>query len=145
MQHVPYRGTGPVMNDLLNDTIQLTFTTATATAGLIGTGKVRVLGWTSEERPPGGPQAPTPAESGRPDYRAEIWWGLLGRRDLPQPVLEKLNAAVNTAVRDGPLARSLAQEGAVARPATLAESDAFLVADLARWKDLVTAADIRAE
>jgi hypothetical protein len=56
-------------------------------------------------------------------------------------VLEALNAAV----REGPLACSLAQEGAVARPATLAESDAFLLADLVRWKELATAADIRAE
>ncbi|EHM01726.1 hypothetical protein HMPREF9946_01793 [Acetobacteraceae bacterium AT-5844] len=145
MQHVPYRGTGPVMSDLLTDTIHLTFTTATATAGLLGTGKVKVLGWTSEERPPGGPNAPTPAESGLPDYKAEIWWGLLGRRNLPRPILEKLNAAVNAVVQSGPLARSLAQEGAVARPSTLEQGEAFRAADLVRWKELATAAQIRAE
>jgi tripartite-type tricarboxylate transporter receptor subunit TctC len=145
MQHVPYRGTGPVMNDLLTDTIQLTFTTATATAGLISSGKVKVLGWTSEERPANGPAAPTPRESGLPDYEAGIWWGVIGRRDLPEQVRTRVNAAVNAALGGGPLATGLANEGARPRPSSLEEADRFLQADLRRWRDLAATAGIRVE
>ena len=143
MQHVPYRGTGPVMNDLLTDTIQLTFTTATATAGLISSGRVKVLGWTAENRPANGPTAPTPRESGLPDYEAQIWWGVLGRRDLPEDIRTRINGAVNTALGGGALARGLVNEGAQPRPLSPEEGDRFMLADLGRWKALAASANIR--
>ncbi|SHI67363.1 Tripartite-type tricarboxylate transporter, receptor component TctC [Roseomonas rosea] len=145
MQHVPYRGTGPVLNDMIANVIQLTFTTATAAAGLISGGRVKLLGWTSEDRPAAGPAAPTPRESGLPDYEAGIWWGLIGRRDIPEPIRARINAAVNTTLSGGRLATNLANEGATARPSSLEAGEGFLRQDLARWREVAQAANIRLE
>lgn len=145
MQHVPYRGMGPATTDLVAGTIQLLFTTVPSATGVLAGGKVKVLGWTSEARPATGPMAPTPRESGLPDYAASIWWGLLARRGLPAQVRDQLNRAANEALKEGRLADYLAGEGATPGSGTAAEADAFLQADLARWRAVATSANIRVE
>jgi tripartite-type tricarboxylate transporter receptor subunit TctC len=145
MQHVPYRGMGPATTDLVAGTIQLLFTTVPSAAGVLASGRVKVLGWTSEARPATGPMAPTPRESGLPDYAASIWWGLLARRGIPAELRDRLNAAANEALKEGRLAEYLAGEGATPGRGTAAEADAFLQADLARWRAVVTSANIRVE
>ncbi|MBR0646758.1 tripartite tricarboxylate transporter substrate-binding protein [Plastoroseomonas hellenica] len=145
MQHVPYRGTGPVLNDLAAGIIQLTFTTITAAAGLVSGGRVKLLGWTSENRPASGPAAPTPRESGLPDYEAGIWWGLLARRGIPAAIRARLNAAANEALAESRFAANLANEGATPARLSPEEGERFLQADLARWRDLAIAANIRVE
>jgi tripartite-type tricarboxylate transporter receptor subunit TctC len=143
MQHVPYRGTGPVLNDLASGTIQLTFTTITAAAGLITGRRVKLLGWCTADRPANAPHAPTPRESGLPDYEAAIWWGLLGRRDIPAATRARINASANAALGDSRLAASLAQEGAAPSPGSLEEGERFISQDLARWREVAQAANIR--
>lgn len=145
MQHVPYRGTGPVLNDMVAGVIELTVTSMPAAAGLVSAGRVKLLGWTTDTPPAAGPAAPTPKQSGLPDYEASIWWGLLARRGIPAPVRARLNAAANAAVTEGAFAASLASEGA--RPAGLSpeESDRFIQADLARWREVAQGANIRVE
>jgi tripartite-type tricarboxylate transporter receptor subunit TctC len=145
MQHVPYRGMGPATTDLVAGTIQLLFTTVPSATGVLAGGKVKVLGWTSEARPATGPMAPTPRESGLPDYAASIWWGLLARRGIPADVRDRLNQAANEALKEGRLAEYLASEGATPGSGGAAEADAFLQADLARWRAVATSANIRVE
>ena len=145
MQHVPYRGIGPAMTDLAAGTVQMIFTTVPSAAGLLAGGRVKILGWTSEQRPAGGPAAPTPRESGLPDYEAAIWWGLLARRGLPAAVRQRLNAAANEALSVGRLADYLASEGAMPSRGAAEEADRFLQADLARWRGVATAAKIRVD
>ncbi|MFC7737209.1 Bug family tripartite tricarboxylate transporter substrate binding protein [Roseomonas sp. GCM10028921] len=140
--HIPYRGMGPATTDLVSGTIQMLFTTVPSAAGLVRDGSVKVLGWTSGSRPASGPQAPTPEESGL-DYSAEIWWGLLARRGTPREIVEKLNAVANEALGEGRLAQYLRGEGAEPSPRSPAEFDAFLKGDIARWKQVATAANIR--
>ncbi|MBP0494870.1 Bug family tripartite tricarboxylate transporter substrate binding protein [Pararoseomonas indoligenes] len=140
--HIPYRGMGPATTDLVAGTIQLLFTTVPSAAGLVKDGSVKILGWTSEARPASGPQAPTPKESGL-DYSAEIWWGLLARRGTPREIVEKLNATANEALGEGRLANYLRGEGAEPSPRPPGEFDAFLKGDIARWKQVATAANIR--
>ncbi|WP_161993480.1 Bug family tripartite tricarboxylate transporter substrate binding protein [Muricoccus nepalensis] len=145
LQHVPYRGMGPATTDLAAGTIQLLFTTLPSARGIIDGGRVKVLGWTGENRPSGGPSAPTPRESGLADYEAGIWWGLLARRGTPPEIRDRLNAAANEALSGGRLAAYLASEGATPTPRPAAEGDAFLRADLARWRGVAAAAAIRVE
>lgn len=145
MQHVPYRGMGPATTDLVAGTVQLLFTTVPSAATLLSAGRVKVLGWTAENRPAGGPAGPTPREAGLPDYEASIWWGLLARRDTPAPIVAALNTAANEAVTESRLATYLTSEGATPWRGTAAEADRFLLADLARWKDVATTANIRVE
>jgi len=145
MQHVPYRGTGPSLADMVAGIVHLNFTTATAAAGLIAGRRVKVLGWCAEDRPASGPAAPTPRESGLPGYSAGIWWGLIGRRHLPPALRDRINAAANAALRESRLSANLANEGASARPGSPAQGDRFLQQDLTRWRELAAASDIRAE
>jgi tripartite-type tricarboxylate transporter receptor subunit TctC len=145
MQHVPYRGMGPATTDLVAGTIQLIFTTMPSAAGVISGGRVKVLGWTSEQRPANGPAGPTPRESGLPGYEAGIWWGLLARRGLPNAIRDQLNAAANEALADARLAGYLASEGAQPGRGTAEEADRFLQADLTRWRDVAATANIRVE
>lgn len=145
MTHVPYRGTGPVLGDMAGGTIELTFTSMPAAAGLIASGRLKIIGWTTEQPPSGGPSAPTPRESGLADYEAGLWWGLLARRGLPSSIRGRLNAAVNAAVTEGRFAESLAHEGATPGRLSPEESERFVQADLARWREVAQAANIRAE
>ncbi|MDB5412111.1 MAG: Tripartite-type tricarboxylate transporter, receptor component TctC [Rubritepida sp.] len=145
MQHVPYRGTGPVLNDMVANTIELTFTTITAAAGLVSSGRVKLLGWTTESPPASGPAGPTPAQSGLPDYEASIWWGLLARRGIPPAAAARLHTAAQAALTEGRFATNLAQEGAAASHLSQADSERFIQADLTRWRDLALSANIRVE
>lgn len=145
MQHVPYRGMGPATTDLASGTIQLIFTTLPSASGVISAGRVKVIGWTAENRPARGPQAPTPRESGLPDYEAGIWWGLLARRGTPPEIRDRLNAAANEALSGGRLASYLEGEGATPTPLSAADGDAFLQRDLAQWRQVASAANIRIE
>ncbi len=145
MVHVPYRGTGPVLNDMVAGTIELTFTSMPAAAGLVASGRLKLLGWTTDAVPPGGPAAPTPRSSGLPDYEAGIWWGLIARRGIPDAVRARLNAAANAAVTGGRFAESLAQEGAMPGNLSPDASDRFVLADLARWREVAQAGNIRVE
>ena len=144
MQHVPYRGMGPATTDLAAGTVQLLFTTVPSAGGVISGGRVKVLGWTAEQHP-ATPAAPSPRESGLLDYEAGIWWGLLAPRGLPDEVRRRLNEAANEALTDGRLAGYLAGEGATPSRGTAAEADRFLRDDLARWRDVAAAANVRVE
>ncbi|WP_424138394.1 Bug family tripartite tricarboxylate transporter substrate binding protein [Roseomonas chloroacetimidivorans] len=145
MQHVPYRGMGPATTDLAAGTIQVIFTTIPSARGVISSGRVKVLGWTGENRPAGGPMAPTPRESGFPDYEAGIWWGMLARRGIPPAIRDRINAVANEALSGGRLATYLESEGAQPTPRSAAEGDAFLQRDLAQWREVAAKANIRVE
>jgi tripartite-type tricarboxylate transporter receptor subunit TctC len=144
MVHVPYRGTGAVLNDMVAGTIELTITTVTAAAGLIASGRIKIIGWTMEQVP-ASPPAPTPKQSGIADYDVSIWWGLLARRGLPATIAARLHAAVQEALGEGRLATNMAQEGAEPSRLSRADSETFIQADLARWRELATSENIRVE
>jgi tripartite-type tricarboxylate transporter receptor subunit TctC len=144
MVHVPYRGTGPVLNDMVAGTIELTFTSMPAAAGLVAAGRLKLLGWTTEAVPASGPVAPTPRSSGL-DYEAGIWWGLIARRGLPETIRTRLNAAANAAITEGRFAQTLAQEGATPGNLPPEGGDRFVLADIARWREVAQAANIRVE
>jgi tripartite-type tricarboxylate transporter receptor subunit TctC len=144
MVHVPYRGTGPVLNDMVAGTIELTFTSMPAAAGLVAAGRLKLLGWTTEAVPASGPVAPTPRSSGL-DYEAGIWWGLIARRGLPEAIRTRLNTAANAAITEGRFAQTLAQEGATPGNLPPEGGDRFVLADIARWREVAQAANIRVE
>jgi tripartite-type tricarboxylate transporter receptor subunit TctC len=143
MTHVPYRGMGPALTDLAAGTVQVIFTTMPSAAGVINAGRVKVLGWTSEQRPANGPPGPTPRESGLAGYEASIFWALLARRGLPDAIRTALNTAANEALSEGRLAEYLASEGATAARLPADAADRLLQEDLARWRAVATTANIR--
>lgn len=142
MNHVPYRGTGPAVTDLVAGHIQLMITTLPSAAGVVRDGRVRLLAYSAEGIPEGAPPAPLVKESGL-DYDIAIWWGLFAPHGLPAPLLEKLNAETNAALRDPDMARLYQGEGARPSPGTPDAFTAMLRADIARWREVAQLANIR--
>lgn len=142
MNHVPYRGTGPAVTDLVAGHIQLMITTLPSAAGVVRDGRVRLLAYSAPGVPEGSPPAPLVTESGL-DYDISIWWGLFAPHGLPAPLLERLNAEANAALRDPDMARLYQGEGARPSPATPAEFGAMLRTDIARWREVAQFANIR--
>ncbi len=142
MNHVPYRGTGPAVTDLVAGHIQLMITTLPSAAGVVRDGRVRLLAYSSQGVPEGAPPAPLVTDSGL-DYDIAIWWGLFAPHGLPAPILERLNAETNAALRDPDMARLYQGEGARPSPGTPDAFAAMLRTDIARWRDVAQLANIR--
>jgi len=140
--HVPYRGSGPMMNDLTAGSVDAMITT------LVEAGRnpsFRLLAVTSAQRMEGWPEVPTFAELGHPDLIASTWFGLSGPAGLPEPMVTRLNAEVLAALASSEVAPRLVETGATPRRMSAAEYTAFIASEVARWRAVVQAAGIRAE
>jgi tripartite-type tricarboxylate transporter receptor subunit TctC len=141
MVHVPYRGTGPALNDLAAKVVDVYFGDP-ATLSLINAGGARAIAVTSPQRWPLLPNAPAVAE-GVPGYESENWYGLAAPAGLPDDIRRFLHAAVTKVMRDPATARRFDEAGL--HPATMGldEYAAFLRADSARWEGVVRTGNIR--
>ena len=142
MVHVPYRGSGPAVQDLAAGQVQILFTTMLTAAPLLQNNTIRALGVASASRLPDLPDVPTFREQGI-DLIAEHWWGLLAPARTPEAVIVRLAAAIALAMAQPDLRPRLAQIGLVPRaggPVAFAEQ---IRSDLTRWSDLVRTANIR--
>jgi tripartite-type tricarboxylate transporter receptor subunit TctC len=145
LKHVPYKGAGPAVNDLVGGHIDFMVTTIPSVIGLVGDGTLTALAVTGSERFAELPDVPTVAESGLPTYTASAWYGLLGPKGLPQDVRDKLASATAETLADPEFIAKLKNDGGV--PSTLsgqAFSD-FMASERARWGEVVKAADIKVE
>jgi len=145
MVHVPYKGTGPALQDLLGGQVDLTFGTAPPFMPHIQAGKLRVLAVTGKERLPSLPQVPTTAEAGYPKVDATSWFALFAPANTPKPVMDKLVADVRTVVLNPAFQQKAQEQGATADyqgPQQLGER---VKADLANWTQVVKASRIEAE
>lgn len=140
--HVPYRGSGPMMNDLAAGNVDAIITT------LVEAGRnerFRLLAVTAPSRVEGWANLPTFAELGFPDLVASTWFGLSGPAGLPEPIVARLNAEVLAALAHPEVAPRLVEAGATPRRMSAAEYQAFVAAEAGRWAAVVQAAGIRAE
>ncbi len=144
-RHVPYRGAGPALNDLVGGHIDFMVTTIPSVTGLIEGKKVSALAVTGTSRFAGLPEVPTAIEAGLKDYTASAWYGLLGPRGLPAPIRAQLSQATRETLRDPTVVDRLKDDGAT--PADL-EGQAFaefMAKERARWGEIVRAANISLE
>jgi len=141
MVHVPYRGTGPALNDLAAGIVDAYFGDP-ATLGLIKSGKVRAMAVTSPERWPVLPEAPTLAEA-VPGYRSENWYAIAAPPKTPEPVIAVLTAAILKVMAD-PAVRAKYDEAGL-HPATLPRADyvSFLQQDPKTWGEVVAKGNIK--
>lgn len=143
MTTVPYRGTGPAMNDLVAGTVDVMCDQTTNTTEQIRAGTVRAFAVTTAERVPSLPDLPTSAQGGLPGLEVSIWHGLYAPRGTPAPIVARLNQALVKALQDEGIGRRFADLGtapvAVAR-ATPAFHREFWQADIAKWRPLIQAA-----
>ena len=143
MTHVPYKGAGPALTDLLSGNIQVMFDTLSTALPPVKGGLLRPLGVSSKERSPDLPDVPTVIESGYPDYQVGVWFGLAGSSKLPDEVVTKVMASMDKALGDATFRASLEKIGfPVLKPKTVAEINQFVDEDRARWSKVIKAMNI---
>ena len=141
--HVPYKGNGPALADLAGGHVDLLFDGFLATNPLVQQGKAQILALSAPQRSAMGPQVPTFAEAGLPDYQAYTWNNLFAPAATPQPVIDRLNRALNQALAQPGLQQRLAQGGSEPLgPSTPADADSFGQRERARWVPFVRALNI---
>jgi tripartite-type tricarboxylate transporter receptor subunit TctC len=143
MTHVPYKGAGPALTDLLSGNIQVMFDTLSTALPPVRAGLLRPLGVSSIERSPDLPDVPTVAESGYPDYRVGVWFGIAGSSKLPPEIVGKVRGSLDRAMNDDAFRASLEKIGfPVLRPKTEAEIKQFVAEDIKRWSAVIKAQNI---
>jgi tripartite-type tricarboxylate transporter receptor subunit TctC len=143
MLHVPYRGTGPAVTDLLGGRIDLMFSPALVVTPHIAAGTLRVIGTTGATRSALFRDFPTIAESGLPDYQSLGWFGLFAPAGTSREIVAKVSADVGRILALPEAKQRLAEQGAEAAPNTPEAFTAFVNADIAKWLDLARAANIK--
>ncbi len=141
--HVPYRGTGAAVPDLLGGSIDMLFGDVAVLAPLVTGGKVTALAVTAAQRSPLLPDVMTTAEAGVPTLSAENWYAMMVPADLPAPVMSKLRDAARGAVMDADFRAALAKQGAGSGDATPERLAQWVATETAKWAPIARAAGIK--
>lgn len=136
MAHIPYRGAGPALTDLLGGQVDMMFATAAAAMPQIAGGKLRAIAVTTPQRAPTLKNVPAIAET-VPGYSVESWYGLFAPARTPAAVITKLNAAARKATESAEFRKLIEPEGLAASGGTPAELDAFVRAETTRWARII--------
>jgi len=145
MVHVPYKGTGPALNDTIAGNTQLIFGSVATSLQFTKSGRLRGLAVTTPQRIPAAPELPTVAEAGVPGYEVVLWHGLVGPKGLPAAVVERVNQAANDALKSKDVADLLATDGVAPAGGTPERFRAVIKADIERWSRVVKQANIKAD
>ncbi|HEY2137977.1 MAG TPA: tripartite tricarboxylate transporter substrate binding protein [Xanthobacteraceae bacterium] len=142
LTHVPYRGTAQVVNDLIAGHIDLLFIQLDAAREFYRAGKLKMLAIATERRLAELPEIPTMAEAGVPDFRADTWNAIAAPPKTPQPIVAKINAAMNDALALPDIRARLATMSMQVAGGTPADMAAFVKAETARWSAVIRAANV---
>jgi tripartite-type tricarboxylate transporter receptor subunit TctC len=145
IQHVPYKGGGPSMLALIAGEDQLMFSSIVQTVPSIQSGQLRALATGGEKRSPILPDLPTIAEAGVPGYVATNWWGIIAPAGTPQPIVDKLHAAIEDVLTSADTKKYLDNEGAAPVQMSAAEFGQFIASEMAKWGPVVQKAGMKAE
>lgn len=144
LQHIPYKGSAPAMNDLLGGQVQLMFSDAPTALPHIKSGRVKVLAVASRRRSSMLPNVPTGVEAGLPGFEAYSWAALFAPAQTPQAVLDKINADFNAVMKDPEVRRRLLEAGAEADAGTQEQMRQRLRSELEKWAKVIKAGGITA-
>jgi tripartite-type tricarboxylate transporter receptor subunit TctC len=142
MVHVPYKGAGPAITDLIGGRLDFMITTLPSIVGFIQSGKARPLAVTTRARSKRLPEVPTIAESGFADYHTAGWYGFAVPKGTPPEIIARLREATAAAVGDPQVRRSLEFEGAEPIVSTPEEFGAFMQAESKRWAEVIQTANL---
>jgi tripartite-type tricarboxylate transporter receptor subunit TctC len=145
MTHVPYRGSGGAINDLVGGHIDLTLPAPQAVAGLAKSGDLRVLAVTGAQRDPSMPDVPTLAESGLPGATVAIWYGLLGPANMPPDVVAKLRTETVAALNSDDARKKFGAAGFVPEPLAGDAFQKYVEAELATWISVAASAHVNVD
>ena len=144
LTHVPYRGTGPAMTDLLGGQIPVLFDNLPGSIQQIKAGRIRALGVTTKERVASIPDVPTIGET-VPGYEVSVWFGISGPKGIPPDIVAKLNAAVNAALATPALKQRFHDLGGEVMPMSPAEYGKLVADETAKWAKVVKSAGLKVE
>ena len=143
--HVPYKGATPALTEVMAGQIESSVgNLAGAPLAAVKSGRVRALAVTSAKRNAQLPDVPTFAESGVEGYDVTGWYGICTQSKVPQPIVKKLNADLNT-ILNGPLKKKLEDQGITVSPTTSEQFEAHVKSEIAKWTKVVKAAKLEAE
>ena len=143
MTHVPYKGSGPAVADLVGGRVQVMFDAAPSLIQHVRAGKLRVLAAASAQRNRLLPDVPTFAELGHPKVAVSLWYGLLAPAGTPHAALERLNRDVVAALRSPDVRDKLLAQGAEPMPGTPEAFASFMREEMARWEPVVKQAGVK--
>jgi tripartite-type tricarboxylate transporter receptor subunit TctC len=143
--HVPYKGSGPALPDLIAGRTQYMIDIIVSALPLVQSGKLRMLAVTTAKRYPTLPEVPTVAESGLPGYEAAQWYGLFAPAGLPAPIAKKIEADTLLLLDNKTLRAGLAQRGAEMMYGNSAQFTAVVKQDIAKWAKVVKETGARAD
>ena len=143
--HVPYKGGGPAMQDVIAGHVKIMFSSLVQTTPFIKSGQLIALGTGGAKRSPVLPDVPTIAEAGVPGYVADNWWGLAAPAGLPKPIIDKLYTATQEALKAPELQAQFEREGAATVQMSTAEFGEYIKTEIAKWGRVVKEGNIHAQ
>ena len=143
IMHIPYKGTGPALNDLLGGQVSMSFTDILTALPYIKAGKLRAIGLASAQRSEALPDLPTLSEQGLQGYDVSVFFGIVAPKDTPADVVNTLNQAFKTALYDPTIKQTLRSQGIVeAQDQTPQGLAAFITTEVPKWRELITSANV---
>ena len=143
--HVPYKGTGPAMNDLMGGHVDVMISGISSARPHLDAGKLRAFAVTGEERNAAVPDVPTFKEAGLGGVTASTYWGVLAPKGTPQPIIERLSAAFAKAMQDPTIIARIGQLGYLPIGGSAADYAQNLKSEIAKWGEVITKANIKIE
>jgi tripartite-type tricarboxylate transporter receptor subunit TctC len=143
MTHVPYKGAGQAVTDLMGGSVDTIFGNTQSVGGLVAGGRLRPLAVTSPKRLAAFPDVPTVAESGYPGFEAATWSGLVAPAGTPKPIIDKLNAAANRALASAEIKAKLGEDGSTPLGGTPQQFADYIKSENAKWGAAVRDAGIK--
>jgi tripartite-type tricarboxylate transporter receptor subunit TctC len=145
LQHVPYKGAGPALQDLIGGQVQVVFTSLPSVAGMIRSGQVRPLALTSAKRVASFQDIPTIAESGYPGFDVNPWFGLMAPAATPAELVHRINADVREVLASKDVVDKFAAQGAEPLSTTPEQFATLVKADIAKWSEVVRASGAKVD
>jgi tripartite-type tricarboxylate transporter receptor subunit TctC len=143
--HIPYKGTGPALNDTIAGSTQLIFGSVSTTLQFVKSGRLRGLAVTTPRRISALPDLPTVAEAGVPGYEVVLWHGLVAPKGVPRPIVDRLSREANEVLKAKDMGDLLATDGVAPAGGTPEQFRAVIKADIERWRGVVKQANIKVD
>jgi len=140
--HVPYKGTAAVIPAMLAGDVQVGFGTLFGVRPHLPSGRLKALAVTTGKRTPAAPELPTVAEAGVPGYQVDQWYGVLTSAKVPAPIVRKLNAAINEALKSPDVVKRFSADGSTPTGSTPQQFAAHISSEIVKWRKLVKEAKL---
>ncbi|MEJ0078995.1 MAG: tripartite tricarboxylate transporter substrate binding protein [Alphaproteobacteria bacterium] len=145
LQHVPYKGGGPAMQDVIAGHVKIMFSSLVQTTPFIQSGQLRALGVGGTKRNPILPDVPTIAEAGVPGYEANNWWGIMAPAGTPKEIVDRLYKDIQSTLKSPELTQAFDREGAAAVTMSTEEFAKYIENEIVKWGRVVKEGNIKAQ